>query len=872
MMSDPTVRVPVAMLEGAESLMEAALRYADLGLAVFPLAPEGKIPLVSRADGGRGCLDATTDMLTIARFWRDHPRANIGIATGPASRVFVLDVDAHEPKGGGMTGPAALAELERRHGALPPTLTGGTGGGGEHRYFRWPAGRELRNRARIKIDGVATALDSRAEGGYVAAPPSVHPNGAVYRWAPGVTEIAEAPGWLLDLLCPSRATASGPELARPYIPPAVGGTGDARHVAYGRSALDGACSDILAASEGQRHDVIRNKALWIFRCVAGGLLGHAEAEAALLTAGEATGKDPREVARAVEWGREKGLAEPYVPQDREMAPRVIRGPSAWDQGPPPGMYDDEPPPDDGWEAPYAGPAPDVGGMDARTAAVELARETIRRALAVLGAEQTTRAERATVGLALVEHVPALAWLSVLHPAEWATAVAGLAVAGGFATQAGRVDKAVREAATPLRGAVKEERRAAAEAKVEATGGPDLAAGPNWAVRGTLAVTEKGAVKGIYANLITILRKDPRWSTLRMSALGDVVELHGKEFREGPGTADAAEWMRDHYGIDAGEVSLKSAIYATAQGRAYSPVTDYLDSIRGKGDGGHAIARILPEVLGICNASDMHRAMVARFLIGAVARAYRPGCQMDTALVLAGPQGAMKSSFFRALFGEWFGDSPIPIGDKDAAIQLSRVWGYEAAELEDLTSKRTVDAVKAFMTTRKDLFRPPFARTAVLNARHTVLCGSINPKGGFLTDETGSRRFWILTIPPAWVINLPLIAALRDAVWAEALEAFEGGDRWHFDRAEDVVREEDSQQYVEEDPWQAAIAEWVRTPTAMMQNFKTAQVLEAALKLEAAQRTRAHAGRVRAILVRLGWKEHASPTGFRGERVWRRGEG
>lgn len=318
------------------SLMESALRLADArSWAVFPLAERSKIPAIQ---GGRGCLDATNDLYTIREWWAVHPAANIGVATGPASRVFVLDVDAAAPKTGGMTGPAALAELERRHGALPDTLTASTGGGGEHRYFRWPEGRQLRNRARIKIDGVATALDSRAEGGYVAAPPSVHPSGAVYAWTGPVREPVEAPAWLLDLLCPAIAAVAA--VAAPGPRPAFAAGPNTAGDTYGRAALDGACADIQASGEGARHETIRNKSLWIARLVAGGCVNQGEAERALIAAGEATGKDPREVARAVAWGFERGMADPYRPEPREYRPAVQRR-----QTPPDPMPGDDAPVD-----------------------------------------------------------------------------------------------------------------------------------------------------------------------------------------------------------------------------------------------------------------------------------------------------------------------------------------------------------------------------------------------------------------------------------------------------------------------------------------------------------------------------------------------
>ncbi|MBC6435928.1 bifunctional DNA primase/polymerase, partial [Nostoc sp. HG1] len=84
-------------------LREAALRYANDGWAVFPLVPRKKMPLIpkdeadAKAKGwpgaGRGCRDATSNLIQVDRWWSKCPNANIGIATGPASGVFVVDLD-----------------------------------------------------------------------------------------------------------------------------------------------------------------------------------------------------------------------------------------------------------------------------------------------------------------------------------------------------------------------------------------------------------------------------------------------------------------------------------------------------------------------------------------------------------------------------------------------------------------------------------------------------------------------------------------------------------------------------------------------------------------------------------------------------------
>ncbi len=154
-----------------------ALNLAEKGFAVFPLTEKGKTPATAH-----GFKDATTDKAQIREWWGQHPNLNIGIATGSASGgLVVIDVD----NGHGGNGSASLREWERANGPLPDTVTCITGSGGYHYYFY--DDQEYRNKTSI-IDHV----DIRAEGGYVVAPPSVHPNGNVYMWD-ALGELGEVP-------------------------------------------------------------------------------------------------------------------------------------------------------------------------------------------------------------------------------------------------------------------------------------------------------------------------------------------------------------------------------------------------------------------------------------------------------------------------------------------------------------------------------------------------------------------------------------------------------------------------------------------------------------------------------------------------------
>jgi KaiC/GvpD/RAD55 family RecA-like ATPase len=142
------------------SLGAAAVYYASLGWPVFPLAVGMKIPLLR---GGRGVTDATTDVAQITRWWTEHPHANIGLATGGASGLYVVDVDGEE-------GERALA----RFGGLPE-VPQSTTGKGRHLLFTLPQGRNTAGKLGPKID-------TRGDGGYIVAPPSLHPDGRRYTW------------------------------------------------------------------------------------------------------------------------------------------------------------------------------------------------------------------------------------------------------------------------------------------------------------------------------------------------------------------------------------------------------------------------------------------------------------------------------------------------------------------------------------------------------------------------------------------------------------------------------------------------------------------------------------------------------------------
>ncbi len=187
-------------------LLRAALQLAERGLWVFPCRPHDKRPATTH-----GVKDATTDPGVIERWWRQGPNFNIGIATGAVSKILVIDVDDLDAE-------AELRKLESLHCALPATVETVTARG-RHLFFKWPE-RDIRNSA----SKLAPGIDVRANGGYVVAPPSLHPCGRRYCWSvDSANAFAELPDWLLDMIiAPAIGSTSGASAWQDLIRDGIG--------------------------------------------------------------------------------------------------------------------------------------------------------------------------------------------------------------------------------------------------------------------------------------------------------------------------------------------------------------------------------------------------------------------------------------------------------------------------------------------------------------------------------------------------------------------------------------------------------------------------------------------------------------------------
>jgi bifunctional DNA primase/polymerase-like protein len=170
-MFDPSEPIPdwtvstMQRVAGEPTLAAAALRFANLGILVFPCVPGGKQPLTPN-----GFHDATSSARFVHRWWQRTPAANIGLPTGARAGVVVVDVDVHSVGSGFAAFERARAEgIADGWGWLVRTPSGGI-----HAYYPITANSEQRS-----WQAPAAHVDFRGDGGYVIAPPSrIEANGA----------------------------------------------------------------------------------------------------------------------------------------------------------------------------------------------------------------------------------------------------------------------------------------------------------------------------------------------------------------------------------------------------------------------------------------------------------------------------------------------------------------------------------------------------------------------------------------------------------------------------------------------------------------------------------------------------------------------
>ena len=253
---------------------------------------------------------------------------------------------------------------------------------------------------------------------------------------------------------------------------------------------------------------------------------------------------------------------------------------------------------------------------------------------------------------------------------------------------------------------------------------------------------------------------------------------------------AKEWLQEQGLKVRGAAIVADCIAVAARESRFHPVREYLESLTW--DREPRLQIWLIDYLGAQGDVTYLNAVGRKFLISAVARIMRPGCQADHVLTFEARQGEGKTNTVRvlAVHPEWAAGDLPEIHGKDARLQLLGRWLIEIAELK-ATRNSEIEAQKSFLTQTHDTFRPPYGRRTAQFPRQCVFIATTN-ESEYLRDRTGNRRWWPVKCGE---IDTAALERDRDQLWAEAVAQFKAGEAWHLTPEETAIAMEQQQERV-----------------------------------------------------------------------------
>lgn len=231
--------------------------------------------------------------------------------------------------------------------------------------------------------------------------------------------------------------------------------------------------------------------------------------------------------------------------------------------------------------------------------------------------------------------------------------------------------------------------------------------------------------------------------------------------------------------------LRDGVQLAAGDNTFNPVLDRINAQ--EWDGENRVETFFIDFLGAADTPYIRQA-TRKWLTGAIARALHPGVKFELMPVLIGGQGIGKSTLCNSLCPDYFLDNlPSLSGvQKDNLMLIKDNWIVEVAELSAM-SKTAIEGTKAFISTRVDKYKAPYAAEIDEHPRRCVFIGTTN-ETEFLKDKTGNRRFLPIEcgVQPATKDVFKITNDYILQVLAEARELYKAGENLFLD---DEISEE-----------------------------------------------------------------------------------
>ena len=306
------------------------------------------------------------------------------------------------------------------------------------------------------------------------------------------------------------------------------------------------------------------------------------------------------------------------------------------------------------------------------------------------------------------------------------------------------------------------------------------------VKAMLESTEKGGIRNSIRNCLTVFQNDPLLSgAIAKNLLTERIDIIKPIGYHRTGTAITDTdmnylllYLEETYGLTS-EKKIAAAIGIVANENGYHPIRDYLNGL--SWDGTERIRTCLHHFLGADSDQYTYEAL-RLFLLGAIHRAFHPGCKFEVMLCLVGGQGAGKSTFFRllAVKDEWFSDDLRKLDDDNVYRKLQGHWIIEMSEMIATANAKSIEEIKSFLSRQKEVYKIPYETHPEDRLRQCVFGGTSNALDFLPLDRSGNRRFLPVMVYPeqAEVHILDDEAASRaymEQLWAEAMTIYRSGD-------------------------------------------------------------------------------------------------
>jgi len=344
-----------------------------------------------------------------------------------------------------------------------------------------------------------------------------------------------------------------------------------------------------------------------------------------------------------------------------------------------------------------------------------------------------------------------------------------------------------------------------------------------------------------------------------------IEYSGKSGSTQVLEGDRLTWLGSdlamRYGQSLPDMRLKPAVHFLADENSFDPRVQFLERCREEFEPSDAIHSIATDYLG--NTSSIANTAMMRMMVGAVARAFNPGCSMSWLPVLVSSQGRGKSAFAKSLvptemFAEMNSDLNVLIKE---SYRLHSGWILELPEIDQFFKPHNAEVLKNLITLQVDEIRRPYELPTKAK-RGFIFIGTTN-EHQLLVDSTGNRRFIPIRIPNTHDIPWRLLKEKRGALWSAAVELYRSGENWEYSSGELAELSNYQSDFLERDSWYDAISAYV--PSVKM--ISTSQILRNAIDIDLDKINNGHQRRVGRVMRSLGWENTSRRVNGTSTRVW-----